>query len=478
MSWTVLLPEALIGVLALVTWLAPAAPAGRGSTAWLPARAELPAAAALVLLVAWAIELSAGSAVGLFFHGGFVQDRLALDAKSFLILATLFAVLLTDWEIADHTAQELSLLLWACFGGLVAASSGSLAGIWAGTLLAVVAATASLGGVPTRVRSVVRTPSLAVRIAVAGAALLLLAAVALAIIYASAGESDLAGIASRLPEGTTSGTLAVASIAALTGLGAALAGAVFLLRGAASWPSGASLVTGPAAGLAAGAAAVAVLRLLAALIGSAAAWSPYFAVVAAVLLAAGGAGVIGTRSVRGLVGWLATIQAGWIVAGLAVHQRAAVGGALFLLGVFLIAVCGLAALLGEDILDRLGSLAGLAAATPLVGVALAVPLLSLAGVPPLGGWFGVFAVAAPLAAAGYFWLLAVGLGAGLLALIASLRILWLLFLTPAAGAQRPPLNVLRSIGAVALVAVLIAFGFFANPLHGLAVQGAEALRLP
>lgn len=477
MSWTVLVPEALVGLLAFGTWLAPPAPVGAGRTR-LPARAELPALAAAVLLVAWIVELSAGSAVGLFFHGGFVQDRLALDAKAFLLLAAMLAVLLTDWEIVDHSSHELSLLLWACFGGLVAASAGSLAGVWAGTLLALVAALAALAGVPARIRAAAGGPSLTLGLTVGAAALMALAAVGLAFLYASAGESDLSGIAAHLPEGTTTGTLAVASIAALTGLGAALVGGAFLLRGASAWPLEASLATGPAAGLAAGAAAVAVLRLLAAVIGSAAAWSPYLAVLAALLLAAGGLGAIGGRSVRGLVGWLACLQVGWIVAGLAVHQRAAVGGSLFLLGVFLLAACGAAALLGEDLLDRLGSLSGLAAPAPLVAVGLAVPLLSLAGVPPLGGWFGVFAVAAPLAGGGYFWLLAVGLGASLLALVAGLRVIWLLFLTPAPEVVRPPLNLLRATGAVLLILAVIGFGFFANPLHGLAFQGAEALRLP
>lgn len=478
MSWTVLVPEALVGLAAFGAWLAPARRTGR--TRWLPARLELPALASAVLLAAWITELSAGAATGVFFHGGFVQDRLALDAKSFLILAGLLAVLLTDWEIADHSSQELSLLLWAVFGGLVAASAGSLAGLWAGSLLAVAAAAAALTGLPGAVTGAIRgtAPSLGYQVAVAAAGLLLMAALALAFVYATAGESDLAGIPARLAEGTTSGTLAVASVAALTGLGAALVAAGLLLRSAGAWPAESSLAAGPAAGLAAGTAAIAVLRLVAALIGSAAAWSPYLAVVAAALLAAGGVGAIAARSLRSLVGWLAVAQAGWIVAGVAAHQRAPVAGALFLLGAFLIALCGLTALLGEDILDRLGALAGQAVRAPLTAAAVAAALLSLAGVPPLGGWFGVISVAAPLAATGYFWLLGIGVGAALLMLVAVLRSLWLIFLTTPPEGQAPALGPLQAIGAVALLAAIIGFGFFANPLHGLAVQGAEALSLP
>jgi len=457
MRWTVGVPEALVGVAALVSWFMPARPRATRAV-------EVPATFGLVLLVAWIIELSYGSAVGTAFDGGFVQDRFALYAKSFLILAALLGLVLTDWEIAERPERETSLLLWACFGGLVAASAGDLMVLWAGCALAVVAAGAALG--------------LHFRLVLTGAAALLLAALAFAFVYAFAGESDLAGIPAKLPEGVTSGSLVVAAIAGFVALGALLAGAGLVLRGAAAWPAESSLAAGPVTGLAAGAGAVALLRFAAAVIGSAAGWSPFLAAVAAILLLGGAAGALGARSIRGLVGWLTLAQTGWIVAGIAAHDRVAVAGALFLLGVFLVTYCGVSALLGEDVLDRLPALAGHGTRAPAAAVAIGLALLSLAGAPPLGGWFGEFAVAGALAQSGYFWLLFAGLGAGLLSLAAAVRVLVMMFLSEPAEGTVTVLNSLRVSAAVGLVVVIVGFALFASPLHTLALQGAEGLRLP
>ena len=221
-----------------------------------------------------------------------------------------------------------------------------------------------------------------------------------------------------------------------------------------------------------------LIGFVATVIGSAAGWAPFLAAVAALLLVSGAAGALGARSIRGLVGWLAVAQTGWILAGIAAHGRFAAAGALFLLGIFLVALCGVSALLGEDLLDRLPALAGHSRRAPAAALAIAFALLSLAGAPPLGGWFGEFAVAAALAQAGYYWLLLVAIAAGVLALAAVGRVLLLMFLGEPAEGTVTMLNSLRAAASVVLVVVIVGFAFFANPLHTLAVQGAEGLRLP
>jgi NADH-quinone oxidoreductase subunit N len=457
MTWTVGVPEGLVGAAALVAWFMPARARGRRAT-------EVPLTFGLVLLAAWIVELSWGSAVGTAFDGGFVQDRFALYAKSFLILAALLGLALTDWEIAERPERESSLLLWACFGGLVAASAGDLVVLWAGCALAVVAAGAALG--------------LHFRLLLSAAGALVLAALGFAFVYSFAGQSDLGAIAASLPAGTTSGSLAVATVIGLAGLGGVVISAGLMVRGAASWPAESSLAAGPITGLAAGAGGVALLRFAAAVVGASAGWAPFLAAVAAILLLGGAAAALGARSVRGLVGWLTLAQTGWIVAGVAVHDRAAVAAALYLLGVFLVAFCGLSALLGEDLLDRLPALAGHGGRAPAAAAAIGIALLSLAGAPPLGGWFGEFAVASALAGGGYFWLLFVGLGAGLLALAAVVRVLVMMFLTEPAEGTVTVLNSVRAAASVGLVVVIVGFALFANPLHSLAMQGAEGLRLP
>ena len=473
LSWPVLVPEALVGLSALAAWVLPWSTRREEPRRGVERRLELPAVFGAVLLVAWIVELIAGAQVGQTFHGGFVQDRFALYAKSFVLLAALLAVMLGDWEIADEPERELSLVLWACFGALVAASAGDLVVLWSGWLLAAVAALAAFAGL-----AATRPAGLSIRLLAAAAGGLFLTAVAFALVYATAGVSDLAGIAAKLPAGATSGELTVAAVVGIVGAGTGLIAAAMLLRGAAAWPASASVAAGSVAGLAAGAAGIVLLRFLAALVGSAAGWSAFLAVVAAALLVFGAAGALGTRSLRGLVGWLALGQTGWIAAGLAAHQRLAMAGSLYLLGIFLVVICGVSALLGEEILDRLPALAGRATRGVVAASGMAVALLSLGGAPPAGGWFGEFAIMSALASSGYLWLVLIGLGGTALSVVAVARVLWMIFLAEPAAEAAIPINPVRIAGTAALVIAIVGFGVFAFPLHGLAVQGAEALGLP
>jgi NADH-quinone oxidoreductase subunit N len=110
-------------------------------------------------------------------------------------------------------------------------------------------------------------------------------------------------------------------------------------------------------------------------------------------------------------------------------------------------------------------------------------MLSLAGAPPLAGFFGEFAVAAAIAQSGHFELLAVGLVGWVLGLVATVSTLRVLYIqSPLEDARRggmvlPVVTTLSTFGAAALCGVIVFYGVFANPIMGLADQGAEALGL-
>jgi NADH-quinone oxidoreductase subunit N len=173
---------------------------------------------------------------------------------------------------------------------------------------------------------------------------------------------------------------------------------------------------------------------------------------------------------------------GWIAAGLATHYRAGIGASLFLLGAFAVA-----ATCGPAVLGRAegGEMAihGLGVLRPARAAGLALAMLSLAGAPPLAGFFGEFAVAAALAQSGHFGLLTLGLLGWVLGLVAAVSTLRVLYIqSPLEEARRgsmvlPVLTTLSTAGAMTLCAVIVAYGVFANPIMGLADQGAEALGL-
>ena len=98
--------------------------------------------------------------------------------------------------------------------------------------------------------------------------------------------------------------------------------------------------------------------------------------------------------------------------------------------------------------------------------------------PPLAGFFGEFAIAAQLARGGLFWLVAVGFFASAVVSFAVLRDLRLVFLaSPGEQVGRTVHGRLAYGGALLAAVLLVAYGFFANPISGLAVQGAAAVGL-
>jgi NADH:ubiquinone oxidoreductase subunit 2 (subunit N) len=171
-----------------------------------------------------------------------------------------------------------------------------------------------------------------------------------------------------------------------------------------------------------------------------------------------------------------------VAAALATHEPAGLGAGLFLLGAAAVAATAAPVLLGDIELES--ALAGLGSRQPGRATALAVAACSLAAVPPLAGFVGVFLVATALAGAGLYWVVTLGLLGSLLAAVGAARIAFAAFLLDEEEAHRAPARapstrVLPSTfaggAAVVLTIVLAGYTVLANPISGLAVQGAAAL---
>jgi NADH-quinone oxidoreductase subunit N len=139
---------------------------------------------------------------------------------------------------------------------------------------------------------------------------------------------------------------------------------------------------------------------------------------------------------------------------------------------------------------RLGwsGLAGMGGLQRARAAGFSLALLSLAGAPPLGGFFGEFAVAAELAHQGHFWLLTLAALGSVLAIAGAIRALRVIYLEPASESDRSlavarsraagrlgPLPGLAAGGGAAVAVAVAAYGIFADPILRLAVQGAAAL---
>jgi NADH-quinone oxidoreductase subunit N len=466
MSNLVLLPEALVVAGALVLLIV--GRVRRRSRRWLPLGAVAIALAALLL------ELWVGSALATYFGGALVQDRFALFAKAAVLLAAALALAVTDWSDEDTPAIAMAMILLAAFGVMVIASAGDFVGLWAGLELAAAAGVVlvSLG------RS-----ELGLRLLVVGGVASALVLVGFAFVYASTGSADLLTVRRALRSAGATLPLAIPVLLLLAGLAVRAGLPPFqfarLPIGLAASPLGASMIIG----LVAAAALTVAIKVAAALTPVPAVFSPYLMVVAAVAMVGGGAAALATRSPRARLAYLAAGQVGWVAAGLATHYRTGLGSSLFLLGAFAVAAtAGPAVMAGADVGEF--ALAGLGVLRPARAAGIALVFLSLAGAPPLAGFFGEFAVAASLAQTGAFWLVALGFLGALMSTAAALGIVRAIYLQSppddsrrAAGARLPVLTRLSTIGAIAICIVIGGYGVFANPILGLADQGAEALGL-
>jgi NADH-quinone oxidoreductase subunit N len=464
MRTTALVPEAVVVAAALAlllgTRLLP-----RRRWIWLRLGAVVAAVAALGL------ELWLGATVGTLFAGGWQQDRFALFAKAALLLA-LIVLVAGDLEAGDRESgwSALPLAFLVAFGGMVAASATSLVGLWAGLELAALAAVATAGVVARDVGS-----RLLVVSAVAGG----LVAIGFAVLYAMAGSSSLPALSTALRPAALSVPLAIVVLLTLTGVVVRLALAPVQLAMLDGGPAVGPLAAGALGGLLTGVAAVVAARLLGGLGGVNVAWAPWLSVVAAFAMVFGGLRAAVSSSARALVAWLAVTQVGWLVAGLAVHDRRGAAGALLVLGALLLAAAAAPALAMDADGDVL--LTGLRRSQPARAAGLTILLLSLAGVPPLAGFLGQFAVAAELIRSDQAWILAAGLLGSLLALFGVVRAIRQIYLEPGPEPARGGrVRARQSWSPVALApAVLVLlYSIFANPISGLALQGAAALKLP
>ena len=168
-------------------------------------------------------------------------------------------------------------------------------------------------------------------------------------------------------------------------------------------------------------------------------WRLVLAVIAVITMVVGNVLALSQPNVKRMLAYSSIAHGGYIFVGLASGTAAGYSGAMFYLLVYTlmnIGAFGVMALLEwdgkEGRAQTLDSLAGVGLRKPLLGVTMGVFMFSLIGFPPLGGFWGKYAVFAPAVGAGLTWLVIIAVLMSAVSAYYYLRVLFVFFMQDAA----------------------------------------------
>ncbi|MAM09011.1 MAG: Na+/H+ antiporter subunit D [Rhizobiaceae bacterium] len=201
-------------------------------------------------------------------------------------------------------------------------------------------------------------------------------------------------------------------------------------------------------------------------------------------MALAGLGAIAQHDIRRMVGYVVIIGIGNVFAGVAVGGVSGLEGALvyalhsMILMTALYFIVGLAGKLAGGF--SLNAIGGLYRSNPaFAGLSLAA-FFAAAGLPPFSGFWPKALLVRATLGDGQWWLAFAILFAGFCTTIALGRVFLLAYWRPAAAAPaaRVRLTLSESLPVVGLMALVVAFGVYPEPLLAIATRAVEGLLAP
>jgi NADH-quinone oxidoreductase subunit N len=268
----------------------------------------------------------------------------------------------------------------------------------------------------------------------------------MAFLYGGSGSTDFAGIAAGIGrEGLLHDPLVLVGIAmAAVGLAFKTSIAPFhqwtpdVYEGAPSPITAFMAVATKAAAF-----AVFVRFFDVALLPQASDWQPALAVLAAVSIVVGNLGALGQDSMKRLLGYSGIAQAGYILGGIVVANRAGVEALVFYLaGYALMNLAAFAVVVAREresaFGDGIEAVRGLGRERPLLAWPLTISMLALAGFPATVGFVGKLYLIEALVEGDYTWL-AVFIAVGtMISLAYYLRVVAAMWMRPGGEAASTP----------------------------------------
>lgn len=472
MNFSLLIPEIIMGMLALVLVVADLLTSDKQKT-WLAY------VAVVGLVVTAGLVLVISRTPGVSF-----TDSLAVDPLSTLfqliVLASAAIVILSSIDYlrrrSRYQGEFYALIVFATLGAMFLAGGNELITLYVAIELTSIAQYVLAGFIKGDPRS-----------GEAGIKYLLLGALSSAVLlygitmlYGATGTTTLPGIRQSLSTGAPSPVALLGVALLIAGFGFKIAVVPFQMwvpdvyQGAPTPTTAFLSVASKAAGFAV------VLRVFGSglyPIGSL--WAAAFAGLAAVTMTYGNVAALRQTNIKRIMGYSSIGQAGYALTGLAAARHETATGLVFFLiayamtnlGAF-VAIIYFSNRLGRD---EVSEYDGLSRRSPGMALVLTICLLSLVGLPPMVGFWSKVYLFLSVFDVGLGWLVVLGLLNSALAAFYYLRIVHAMYLKPPTSDKRLAIDLPASAAAVVTLACVIIAGVVPAPFIEAASAAASVL---
>ncbi len=185
-------------------------------------------------------------------------------------------------------------------------------------------------------------------------------------------------------------------------------------------------------------------------------WSSVVWGIAAATMVIGTVVGVAQTNVKRMLAYSSIAHGGYLLLALLSGNEVGKGAVLFYLLVYAVTNLGAFGIISvletrEQANDRITDYAGLWNSHPSLALLMTFFLLSLGGFPPLGGFIAKWYVFSAAIKAGYTWLAIIGVLTSVVSVFFYLRVIVMMYMTPADSEARVPLPAIPQIAGAAIV---------------------------
>jgi len=431
-----------------------------------------------LLGVAVLLVLFAG-ADGETFNGAFIQDSFARFMKTLTLLASGFAIVMSVGyarQAGFHRFEYPVLIVIATLGMLMMISANDLISLYLGLELQ----SLSLYVLAAIHRDSVRSTEAGLKYFVLGALSSGMLLYGASLVYGFTGHTGFPEIAAALTAEGRSIGLVIGLVFVMAGLAFKISAVPFHM-----WtPDVYEGAPTPVTAFFAAAPKVAAMSLTIRVVMDAFApvsadWQQIVAFISIASMMLGAFAAIGQNNIKRLMAYSSIGHVGYALVGLAAASPSGVQGVILYLVIYVpmtlgAFACILAMRRRGQMVEDIGSLAGLSRTQPMTAFLLGAIMFSLAGIPPLAGFFAKYYVFLAAIEANLYALAVIGVVTSVIGAFYYLRIVKLMYFDEPEGSFEAMPTELKTVLTLSGV-FLIAFLFVASPIVDAAAAAAASL---